>query len=183
MRVRFPVLACMRMSLSGVVLFPADRPRAFVRDGAEVLDPLVRSVGGLGLSYRASGAAERPAARGQRHPAPLLRLFPTTTSGRYLLDDDLHAPKGRAAAMRTRIVKIGNSQGIRIPKALLAQTDLHGEVEISVRHGSLVISAAAPARSGWDDAFRQMAVCGDDRLLDGDVPSPESFDTRDWEWK
>ena len=33
--------------------------------------------------------------------------------------------------MRTRIVKIGNSQGIRIPKALLAQTDLHGEVEIS----------------------------------------------------
>jgi len=85
--------------------------------------------------------------------------------------------------MRTRIVKIGNSQGIRIPKALLAQTDLHGEVEISVRHGSLVISAAAPARSGWDDTFRQMAVCGDDRLLDGDVPSPESFDTRDWEWK
>src|SRR5659263_773415 len=97
MRVRFPVLACMRESLSGVVLFPADRPRAFVRDGAEVLDPLVRSVGGLGLSYGASGAAERPPARGQRYPAPLLRLFPTTTSGRYLLDDDLHAPKGRAA--------------------------------------------------------------------------------------
>src|SRR5665647_2176172 len=64
MRVRFPVLACMRESLSGVVeLALADRPRAFVRDGAEVLDPLVRSVGGLGLGYGASGAAERPSGR------------------------------------------------------------------------------------------------------------------------
>jgi len=84
--------------------------------------------------------------------------------------------------MRTRIVKIGNSQGIRIPKALLAQTNLHGEVEISVRRGSLVISATAPARGGWDYAFRQMAACGDDRLLDGDVPSTEPFDAREWEW-
>jgi antitoxin MazE len=84
--------------------------------------------------------------------------------------------------MRTRIVKIGNSQGIRIPKALLEQTNLHGEVEISVRRGTLVISAAARARSGWDDAFRQMAACGDDRLLDGDILSAESFDARDWEW-
>lgn len=85
--------------------------------------------------------------------------------------------------MRTRIVKIGNSQGIRIPKALLEQTNLRGEVEISVRRGSLLISAAAAARSGWEDAFRQMAVRGDDLLLDGDVPLAESFDTRDWEWK
>ena len=85
--------------------------------------------------------------------------------------------------MRTRIVKIGNSQGIRIPKALLEQTNLHGEVEIVVRRGSLVISAAELARSGWDDACRQMAVCGDDRLLDGDVTTAESFDLRDWEWE
>ena len=85
--------------------------------------------------------------------------------------------------MRTRIVKIGNSRGIRIPKALLDESGLHGEVEINLRRGSLVISATAPARYGWDDAFRQMAVRGDDRLLDGDVTTAESFDARDWEWK
>jgi antitoxin MazE len=33
--------------------------------------------------------------------------------------------------MKTRIVAIGNSQGIRIPKPLLEQTGLFGEVEIS----------------------------------------------------
>jgi antitoxin MazE len=85
--------------------------------------------------------------------------------------------------MRTRIVRIGNSQGIRIPKALLEQTDLHGEVEISVRAGSLVISAISPARSGWDAAFRQMALSGDDRLLDGDAATADSFDAEDWEWR
>ncbi len=85
--------------------------------------------------------------------------------------------------MRTRIVRIGNSQGIRIPKALLEQTDLHGEVEINVRGGSLVISAVAPARSGWEAAFAQMAASGDDRLLDGDAATADSFDAKDWEWR
>lgn len=85
--------------------------------------------------------------------------------------------------MRTRIVRIGNSQGIRIPKALLEQTDLQGEVDISVRGGSLVISPAAPARSGWEAAFRQMAANGDDRLLDGDATTADSFDAKDWEWQ
>ena len=85
--------------------------------------------------------------------------------------------------MRTRIVRIGNSQGIRIPKTLLEQTDLHGEVEINVRGGSLVISAVAPARSGWDAAFHRMALSGDDRLLDGDASTADSFDAKDWEWR
>lgn len=87
------------------------------------------------------------------------------------------------AAMRTRIIKIGDSQEIRSPKALLDGSGLHGEVEIDLRCGALVISAAAPARYGWDDAFRQMAARGDDRLLDGEAPTAESFAARDWEWK
>ena len=85
--------------------------------------------------------------------------------------------------MRARIVKIGTSQGACIPKALLDESGLRGEVEISVRRGSLIISAAMPARSGWDEAFSQMAERGDDRLLDADAPSAESFDAEGWEWK
>ena len=42
--------------------------------------------------------------------------------------------------MRTRIVKIGNSQGIRIPKALLEESGLKGEVDMSVRDGVLLIT-------------------------------------------
>ena len=102
------------------------------------------------------------------------------------VQDDVHASTRRAALRASShmiTMWLHGGEGIRIPKALLEQTNLRGEVEISVRSGALVISAVATARSGWDDAFRQMAACGDDSLLEGDVATAESFDARDWEWK
>jgi antitoxin MazE len=54
--------------------------------------------------------------------------------------------------MRARLVQIGNSRGIRIPKPLLEQTGLHDEVEIEVRGEQLVIRAANPPRAGWRSA-------------------------------
>jgi len=85
--------------------------------------------------------------------------------------------------MHTRIVKIGNSHGVRIPKALLEESGLSGEVDISVNDGTLVIAAAGQPRQGWDEAFRQMALHGDDELLDGDLATTGSFDTESWEWE
>lgn len=85
--------------------------------------------------------------------------------------------------MHARIVKIGNSQGVRIPKALLAESGLSGEVDISVHDGTLVIAAAGRPRQSWDEAFRQMAMRGDDELLDGDVTTSGAFEAESWEWK
>jgi len=85
--------------------------------------------------------------------------------------------------MRTRIVKIGNSQGVRIPKALLEESGLHGEVDMSVRDGALLITSAGQPRQGWSEAFRQMAQHGDDELLDGDLAITDSFDAESWEWE
>jgi len=85
--------------------------------------------------------------------------------------------------MRTRIVRIGNSRGVRIPKALLEESGLSGEVDISVRDGTIVIAAANQPRRGWDEVFSQMTLRGDDELLDGDVVTSESFDEESWEWQ
>lgn len=85
--------------------------------------------------------------------------------------------------MRTRIVRIGNSRGVRIPKALLEESGLSDEVDISVRDGTIVIAAASRPRQGWDDAFRRMAVRGDDELLDGDVTTSAGFDEESWQWE
>jgi antitoxin MazE len=84
--------------------------------------------------------------------------------------------------MKTRIVRIGNSKGVRIPKPLLDQTGLEGEVEIEAQQGSLLIRAARKPRDGWSAAFREMALTGDDRLID-DVPDLSSFDKDEWEWR
>jgi antitoxin component of MazEF toxin-antitoxin module len=45
-------------------------------------------------------------------------------------------------AIRTRIVKIGNSQGIRIPKPLLEVSGICTEVEIEVQDDYLIVRAA-----------------------------------------
>jgi antitoxin MazE len=84
--------------------------------------------------------------------------------------------------MKTRVVRVGNSQGIRIPKLLLEQTGLHGEVEISAEGDSLVIRPAARPRTGWAAAFQEMARRGDDALLDEIGPSLSDWDEKEWEW-
>ena len=84
--------------------------------------------------------------------------------------------------MKTRIVKIGNSRGVRIPKPLIEQTGLDEEVEITVEDNRLVIGPANPPRAGWEEAFKGMAAAGDDALIDSDVPSATSWDEDEWEW-
>ena len=74
--------------------------------------------------------------------------------------------------MKTRIVRIGNSRGIRIPKALLEQCRLGSTVELEVQDGQLVVRSIERPRLGWAKSFRQMAEQGDDQVLDsGALPS------------
>jgi antitoxin MazE len=82
--------------------------------------------------------------------------------------------------MKTRIVKLGNSEGIRIPKLLLEQTGLSGEVEISVQDGSLIIKQARKPRAGWAAAFKHMAENGDDALLDLAAQGLARWDEGEW---
>lgn len=85
--------------------------------------------------------------------------------------------------MKARIVRLGNSQGIRIPKPLIQQTGLPAEVEITVEENRLVISAAQRPRAGWAEAFKAMAAVGDDTLLDREVLRPTPWEKAEWEWR
>lgn len=80
----------------------------------------------------------------------------------------------------TRIVRIGNSRGIRVPKLLLDQADLPDEVELRAEPGRLVVSAAKRTREGWAEAARAMRERSDDGLLDAGTPT--RFDRTDWKW-
>ncbi len=85
-----------------------------------------------------------------------------------------------SASVRGRVVKIGNSQGIRIPKALLEQSGINSDVEIEVRNQSLIIRSAKRSRVGWDEAFSEISMQGDDSLLDR-APATE-WEQAEWEW-
>lgn len=84
--------------------------------------------------------------------------------------------------MRIRIIKIGNSQGIRIPKPILEQTGLKGEVNLEVQGSQVIIKPVKNPRQGWEEAFRIMAEHGDDQLLNEDLTGRTYWDKEEWQW-
>ncbi len=84
--------------------------------------------------------------------------------------------------MKARVVRIGNSRGIRLPKAVIEQCHLHGAVELEIHQGQLVIRSATKPRADWDQAFALMHRRGDDRLLDQETAPPSVWDRKEWRW-
>ena len=84
--------------------------------------------------------------------------------------------------LKARIVKIGNSHGIRIPKLVLDQFGDVEDVEMEVQPGALIIRPVQCPRQGWEEQFRAMAAQGDDVLLDEPLPSLTHWDEEEWEW-
>lgn len=71
--------------------------------------------------------------------------------------------------MHVSIRPIGNSRGIVIPKPMLAQLGLEDRADLTVENGALVIrKPALPARAGWADAAKAVAMTDDDGLVMGE---------------
>lgn len=80
--------------------------------------------------------------------------------------------------MKTRLVRIGNSRGVRLPKPLIAQAGLTDEVELRVRDGAIIIERVTSPRAGWAEAAREMHQRNEDSLLD--PPTTTDFDEKEW---
>jgi antitoxin MazE len=84
--------------------------------------------------------------------------------------------------MKTSIIRIGNSQGIRIPKLLLEQSRLEKEVELEVSDKQITIRSAGRPRHGWSDKFKLMAQNKDDKLIDSSAHIQNRWEKDEWEW-
>ena len=83
--------------------------------------------------------------------------------------------------MKTGLVRIGNSRGIRIPKPIIEQCRLGDTVELRVEKDRRVISPERVPRQGWDEAFRAAGPAASDKLLLESLP-PNKFDREEWRW-
>jgi antitoxin MazE len=85
--------------------------------------------------------------------------------------------------MKTNIIHIGNSRGIRIPKVLLEQSQLGTEVELEVEDHKIIIRSAARPRQDWGEKFQLMAEQGDDDQGANEIPGEQTeWDRDDWQW-
>jgi antitoxin MazE len=86
--------------------------------------------------------------------------------------------------MRAKVIKIGNSRGIRIPKSIIEQSGLNDEVELEVRNDQIIIkSISTNKRENWDLLFKKMAQNKDVILLDTDALAGQTiWDNNEWLW-
>jgi antitoxin MazE len=82
-------------------------------------------------------------------------------------------------AIKSRIVQVGNSQGIRIPKSMLEQSGIVEDIELEVRDNQIVITGTSKPRSGWGESFAQMVANGDELEI---LPVSNSWDETEWQW-
>jgi antitoxin MazE len=83
--------------------------------------------------------------------------------------------------MKVKLVAIGNSRGIRIPRSIIESCGFGDEVEMGVGDGVVVLAPVGKLRKDWDEAFAAMATAGDDILL---VPEhlEHDWDDKEWRW-
>lgn len=82
--------------------------------------------------------------------------------------------------IKTRLIQIGNSQGLRLPKAILNLAQLSPELEVEVREGALIVRGRRRPRAGWAEEAKALHARGEDQLLD--PLTPTRFDRDEWQW-
>lgn len=82
--------------------------------------------------------------------------------------------------MKSQIIQIGNSQGVRLPKVLLEESRISGEVELELHPDGILIRNAEKPRATWDEQFKLMAENDDDEMID--PSSPTTFEKKEWQW-
>ncbi|NOY48481.1 MAG: AbrB/MazE/SpoVT family DNA-binding domain-containing protein [Chlorobi bacterium] len=80
------------------------------------------------------------------------------------------------------LIKIGNSQGIRIPKPLIQQAHLEGkELDIQVVNQGIFVTPSKKPREGWEESIKAIlsnegAEITDNEWLDAELTSNESLE-------
>jgi antitoxin MazE len=80
--------------------------------------------------------------------------------------------------MKSSLIKIGNSKGIRINLSIIKECELEGEVEIKVVDKKIIIEAVREPRADWNKSFQDMHKNNEDVLL---ISNSNTFD-KDWGW-
>ncbi len=82
--------------------------------------------------------------------------------------------------MKARLVQIGNSRGVRLPKPMIEEAGLNDDVDIHVKEGSIVITSNSKPRSDWADSAKLLHDRNDDALIDSN--NSTIFDETEWQW-
>ena len=81
--------------------------------------------------------------------------------------------------MKQRIIKIGNSKGLRLSKSILERYNIKDEIELIFEEERIILRPVDTPRKNWSGKFIEMHLNDDDSLLADDVFRDDSFE----EWQ
>ena len=81
--------------------------------------------------------------------------------------------------MKALLVRIGNSRGVRLPKAVIDEVGLTDEIDLRVENQCVVIAPVRSPRVGWANAARRLRAESKGML---DNYTPTRFDEAEWQW-
>jgi len=85
--------------------------------------------------------------------------------------------------MKTKLIRIGNSQGVRIPKPLIEESGITDEIEMILRDDEIVLRSAETTRKNWEASFEKMAEQDDDIILDQkEIEKQSEWHEVEWTW-
>lgn len=85
-------------------------------------------------------------------------------------------------SIKVKIIRIGNSRGIRLSKSLIEQYNMKDEVLLETKKDSIVIRPFESPRASWEKSFKKMRLRGDDVLLDKETELEPEWDQEKWQW-
>ena len=85
-------------------------------------------------------------------------------------------------SIKVKIIRIGNSSGIRLSKTLIEQYNMKDEVLLEAKKDSIVIRPVESPRASWEKSFEKMRHRGDDALLDEGTELESEWDQAEWQW-
>ena len=83
--------------------------------------------------------------------------------------------------MKIKLISIGNSKGIRIPRSVIEQCGFSYQIEMCVGNGVVELTRTRETREDWEAGFEAMAKTGDDTLLFPDDMAHD-WDEAEWAW-
>ena len=85
-------------------------------------------------------------------------------------------------SIKVKIIRIGNSKGIRLSKSLIEQYNMEDEVLLEAKKDSIVIHPVKNSRADWEKSFEKMRLRGDDVLFDEETEFESEWDQEEWQW-
>ena len=85
-------------------------------------------------------------------------------------------------SIKVKIIRIGNSKGIRLSKSLIDQYNMKDELLLETKKDSIVIHPIKNPRAGWEKSFEKMRLKSDDELLDKGSELESEWDKEEWQW-